>query len=166
MQIRSGNTIVEALLAIGIASIVVTTVGSLIIAVNRVDRTSAHKDQAVSYAREALEIVSLIASDEFSSTTGCTPQAGYTSCWVQCPQNVCAASYQIATSGSTWTLTSGEQNLGTNPTFTRSITIAAVGGDENVKRVTVDVSWTERSQPKTVTQETIVTGWQDNPSAP
>lgn len=170
---RPGNTIVEVLLAIGIASIVVASVGNLIVAVNRVDRTSAHRDQALGYAREALEVVAAIADGEFARTTNCgttgygAVPTGYNSCWSACPTSGCSAVYHVEKNLSgDWEILAGNELVPANNDFTRTIVLAPVDSDHNVKKVTSTVSWTERNQPRTVIQETIVSGWKNNPTAP
>ena len=157
---RQGNTIIEVLLAIAIAAIVVASVSNLVVAVNRIDRSSANKDQALAYAREALDVTANIASTEFGRNSGCTAAntlPGYTSCWVSCPLSGCSASYHLSNSPS-WHLVAGSETVGTTPAFTRAITVTD-NGNANNKTVSVDVSWAERGQTKHVIEQTVITGW-------
>lgn len=170
MRRRPGNSIVEVLLAIGIASIVIASVGSLIVSVNRVERASAHRDQAVALAREALEISASIAPEAFACVPAatacpCTPQPGYTSCWSPCPVTVpgCTAAsvFHPVTSGGTWQFAAGAESLGSTPAFTRQVAFEPIDADQGLKRVTATVAWEEHGRSSQVVQQTILSGWKN-----
>jgi len=146
-----GNTIVEVLIAVGILGILVASIGNLVVSVNRIDRVSAHKDQAIAYARETLETLAATANATFSCSSGacaglCTPRPGYTSCWKPCTTAVCQPATQI---------------VGTNPVFNRIVALTDQVGDTNIKHATVEVTWQDRGQTKSVRQETLLTGWKN-----
>lgn len=164
MKQRSGNAIVEVLVGISIAALIIVSVGNLVTSVNRTDKAAANKNQALAYARENLEVMAAIAKGEFQCTVGnpgctCTAQTGYTTCWQACPiTSGCAATYHIANS-SGWHLVNGSETVGTAPVYTRSLTLTSIGGNTNLKNVTVTMSWTESGRTRTVTETTLLSGW-------
>lgn len=163
---RRGHTILEVVISIGILAVATVSVGSLVDSLRTTDRATTNKAQASVLAQQGLEIATAIARDSFRSTSGpCSPAFGYTSCWNDCPVTVpgCTGTtlYQVSKSGSTWSLISGSETIGTNPAFSRQLTITPVGSDQQVKQITAKVSWTEKNRNREAVISTIVSAWQD-----
>lgn len=182
---RPGFGVVEVLLSLGMLAIIVVAVGNSLAANDRLSVTSFNRDQALNYARQALEIVQQIKNQEFScSLTGtnttcnngspqdCTPLTGYTSCWSQFPTKTGGGYWsngplQLVFVNPAWELQDGTETIGP---FTRSLMInnsdascppAAAPNHCNMKTVAATVAWTENGATKNVTLSTEITGWQN-----
>src|SRR5690242_20686400 len=138
---RRGSMIIEVLLAIAVAGIVIASISNLVVSVDRVDRTSAHKDQAIGYARQSIETLDALVDAMFAcsgaSCSGfCIPRQGYSSCWKPCTPAICQPSPESITINGI--------------TFQRTITITdqTSPADSNVKNVIAQVTWSEHGQPK------------------
>lgn len=134
MQFRrhpAGISVIEVMIALGIAVIIVISVGSLIISTHSLDTEASRQLQAVGFAKQWLEVVDVQRNTFFGCTCNptspcpgntcttvggnaqtCTPRAGFNSCWVartiETPTSstVCANdathAYKLAASGTSW----------------------------------------------------------------
>ena len=151
---QRGVSVIEVLIALGMAGVIIASVGNVLLSVKRISAESANKERATEYAREALEIVAEQQGALFSCSTtagpcACTPLTGYTSCW---------PSYNGAVTASFPAI---------DPAFTRTVTVGdwkrgdTGVSDTNVKKVTSAVSWVERGQTKSVTLTSILSAWKN-----
>lgn len=92
----NGVSVIEVLIALGMGAIIIASVGNALLSVKRVGSESAHREQAVAYAQQALEVVNEQRNTLFPKCNGtpgictgggqsCTIQLGYTSCWLSLP---------------------------------------------------------------------------------
>lgn len=165
---RSGHTILEVIMSIGILAVATVSVGSLINSLRTTDRATTNKAQANALAQQALEIATAVVRQDFRCSgngCACTPAAGYTSCWTTCPTSfptcTAATNYHVAKTGGVWAFVTGTETIGTAPVFTRAVTISPVNGNEQIKQLLATVTWEERSVTRTAVLATIVSAWQD-----
>lgn len=141
----AGISVIEVMIALGIAVIIVISVGSLIISTHSMDTEASKQLQAIGYAKQWLEVVDVQRNDLFgcgcgstgtctgnsctssvSPTLNCTistqrATAGFKSCWTQgIGTGVNTGPFQIPSIGP-WSLQSGPDKSVTG--FTRSMKI-------------------------------------------
>lgn len=98
-----GFSVIEVIVALGMGVIVITVVGNLVSATNRLTSSSGKEVQATAYAKQWLEILSSQANQSFGCSCGatnpcagnicnsggqsCDPRtsAGFNSCWLPNP---------------------------------------------------------------------------------
>jgi len=167
---HSGFSIIEVMLALGMATVVILSVGNTLIANQHVVVGSLVREQALNLARQTLEQVQQVKDQAFGcsvasgqchkGTQSCTPNPGYTSCWLAQPVDtngdaVVGPTYHVDST----TMEIKNDGDAVNQ-FTRTITFAS-SGDDNVKMVTVDVSWTESGVVRHTTLATEITAWKN-----
>jgi Tfp pilus assembly protein PilV len=139
-----GQSMVEALVVVGVVVLLVTGLVSATTASLGVSRMSKNKTQALQYAKEGLEIVRIVKNSSWDSVP-------------QTTQSFCIAK--------------GQNDLGTplsvcpydiDNFFSRMVTISDSGictALNSCRNVSVTVSWKESSQDKSVTLTSFVTNW-------
>lgn len=175
---RPGTSVIEVIIAIGLAAVVIAAIGNLIGATHRLTTASGKEIQAAAYAKEWIELVSVPVTTQ--SMFGCTcdtlgacpggspnictigtqtcradSRPGFSSCWVEAPMDV--GSFIFSGSGP-WTMT---ESLASG--FTRTMTISNPSADFNVKKVLVEVSWQSGSTTRQTELSTFLTAWKDFP---
>ena len=171
---RSGFMIVEILISLALAGLLIVTVVSVLAASRRLQNEGKLRQQALDYAREAVELISDIQHDEFikPGTTACTPMPGYTTCWTDVGWGLNSAPLKLVGAGASWQLSaivSGDEGfpncikISSAPAIYRSIKIDNIGSarPNDVKRVTVDAWWGSCSSNKKITLSTILTAWKN-----
>lgn len=183
---QGGIGILEVIIAVGMATVLITSIGGALGANHRLTAAAEAKTDALAKAQEAIEIVTVIQHEAFgcSGAAGttctadddqtCEPRDGYSSCWTAMPRNASGSlpnePLRVMPVGSTsWEL---EKIIGTPADFTPVISIKNlcrnVDGeltpscdtpDTNTKEVTVTVSWEESS----ISLSTILTAWENKP---
>lgn len=124
-----GQTLIEVLIALGIAGVVISAVTVVVTASLNNAQYSKNQNQAVAYAQEAMEVIRQIRDSDivgFRTYTG----------------NYCLAKGQT-------TLGSAQANCILNvDNFVRSVLIdQSPGCANNVAKVTVNVAWTDGKCP-------------------
>jgi Tfp pilus assembly protein PilW len=183
----AGISVIEVMIALGIAVIIVISVGSLIISTHSLDTEASKQLQAVGFAKQWLEVVESKSNYFFQCPVGntcgtqsCTPRTGFNRCWVQYPPPTgnCANPnfYKIAVDGTLScvnpsTDTSTDVHPATDFTRTmkvenqpRDTTTGALGSgseDFNTKKITVTVQWQRAGSTRQVQLSEIVTAWKD-----
>lgn len=185
----AGISVIEVMIALGIAVIIVISVGSLIISTHSLDTEATKQLQAVGFAKQWLEVVDVQRNALFGCSCGaapcasctasdgqtCAPQTtkGYRSCWVSAPLALAGTTqFRLTPSGGSWLLQAGTDTPATG--FTRSMAIVnlqrdaagaivATGGTEDfgTKQVTVTVQWLRAGTTRQVEFSEIVTAWKD-----
>ncbi len=177
-----GVSVIEVMIALGIAVIIVISVGSLIISTHNLDIEASKQLRAVSFAKEWLEVADVNRNAYFGCTCGSSPAcqltpvrqaAGYTSCWSQAIGTTGnTGPFQLVPSGSTWTFQGGTNTLADGFTRTLQIlnqqrdangAIVSTGGveDPNTKLVTVTVQWQRAGATRQAQFSKIVTAWKN-----
>lgn len=176
---RPAFGIIEVLIAVGMAAVIIVSIGSALAANDRISGTSSRREQALHYARQALEVVHQVKDQSFGcllpsdgtspcvkDDQACTPQSSYTSCWTEFPDDPNSATHlplgplHVVLVGSTWQFASGVDT--SIAPFSRTVTVANPDpSDFGIKTVTVDVSWVENGHTKHVELATEVTGWKN-----
>lgn len=163
-------------MAIGMAAIVIVSVGNTLIANAHINTAALVRAQALNYARQTMEQVQQIKNQAFGCSLpsggsgtctkddqSCTPNTGYTSCWTQYPDDPASGTHlslgPLHVDGGTLQLQNGTETVDSK--FTRGITFVNDGADVNIKTATVDVSWTENGTTKHVSLVTEITGWKN-----
>lgn len=141
-----GQSIVEAVVAVGIAIVLITGLVSAATSTLRISQMSKDRTQALQYAKEGLEIVRIVKDSN----------------WNDLPQTTV-----------TYCLSKGQQSLGEGASddcpfdidnvFSRTILIS----DEGIsctaaafcRKVTVTVSFKEQDQTRSVILTSYVTNW-------
>jgi len=141
-----GQSIVEAVVAVGIAIVLITGLVAATTSTLRVSQMSKDRTQALQYAKEGLEVVRIVKDAN----------------WNDIPQTA-----------ATYCLSKGQQNLGVGASddcpfdidnmFSRTILIS----DEGIsctaatfcRKVTVTVSFREQDQTRSVILTTYITNW-------
>lgn len=186
---RPGFGIIEVLIALGMATIIIVSVGNTLAANDRLSTASLAKERALNYARQGLEIIQSIKNDAFrcsvvapattcsnGSPDVCTVLPGYAGCWSEFPAKAGGGHWSngplklVAVAG-TWQL----QDVSGAPEiidiFTRTITIsnsdpscppAAAPNHCNIKTVTVDISWDDHGLTKHSILSTVISGWKNS----
>ncbi|KKW15220.1 MAG: hypothetical protein A2898_03640 [Candidatus Kerfeldbacteria bacterium RIFCSPLOWO2_01_FULL_48_11] len=177
---QQGGAVIEVLISLGMAVILVTSIGKVLASSHASDTTSRLREEAVAYARESLEIISDMKNDAFAChcttdggpdacagttctrTSGdsqqCTLSSGYTSCWTKFAESLTQLSpLHLELIGGAWTLREGEEPLTTQPLFTRVITIENLMRDANGE--IVEAGGTKDYQTK---KATVSVSWDQN----
>lgn len=136
-----GFTVVEAVAAIAVFSIIGMVGYTIHIRSNDLLVRSDMKSQALSLAEEGIEATRNIRDNSFANLTDGTKG--------------------LALSGGAWSF-SGTSDV-TNGTYYRSVIIGT--GDADTKYTTSTVSWSYRQATTTVTLATALTNWQKSVSA-
>lgn len=185
MRPRLGISVVEVIIALGMAAVFIAAIGNALGNVHRLDTATAQRTQALAYTQQALDIVTSLQDSLFSCSTpaacasgySCTPLTGYTSCWTAYPDDPATPGqesgpfhlhYDAGTL--TWQLLAGTAPIESDPNYTWEITIinsdpttcfpsATPGHYCNVKTVTAEVGWAGNN----VTLSTVLTGWKNIP---
>ncbi len=131
---QSGMTVVEAVVAIGVFSLIVGIGYQLYITSNRLIVRADTKAQALALAEEGLEAARSIRDTSYASLT--------------------LGTSGIAQSGNKWNLSGSSDTTGI---FTRTLLIGLVSADEKSVRSTV--SWNERGTALSVVLNTSLTNW-------
>ncbi|QQS60849.1 MAG: prepilin-type N-terminal cleavage/methylation domain-containing protein [Candidatus Moraniibacteriota bacterium] len=131
---RKGFSVVEAVVATAIFSIIVASIMTSIFSTNRIVFFSGEKSRATFLAEEGLEATKSIRDKDF--------------------ENLIDGTYGLDTQGGEW-IFSGSQDI--QDIFTRSITISSL--NENTKKVQSTIQWTQDSEEKIVTLESRLTNW-------
>ena len=180
---KKGFGIVEVMIALGMASVILVSVGNALSSTHKLNRASEMKEKALSFAKQYLEIVTEIKNDQFAcrcsaddcnSNPGqclkatdiqiCSLPEGYTSCWTEYPDGQLSNTpLSLVQNTGVWEFLSGVENITTDTRFDRQINLENIESDFNRKKVTVKVTWTEGGLNKDVTLSTILTGWQNLP---
>ena len=174
----AGVSVIEVMIALGIAVIIVISVGSLIISTHNLDTEAKKQLQATGFAKQWLEVVDVKRNDYFGCTCGSSPAcqlpaqrqaAGYTSCWTQ----------DLGSVGNSGPFhvdpVAGLQPNADAPAagFTRSmkienqlrdVTTDELGSgleDPSTKRITVTVEWLRAGTTRKVELSEIVTAWKN-----
>lgn len=167
---RSGFSVIEVIIALGMAAVVISAVGNLTAATHRLTSSSGKEIQATAYAKQWLELISAQANQQFGcnctagtcsggSPNTCTiggqqcqadARPGFSSCWVAAPMDLSPFTF---TGSGPWTATDPAAPAG----FTRTMTISTYTGDPNEKQVTVNVAWTGGH----VQLSTLLTAWKN-----
>jgi hypothetical protein len=174
----TGVSVIEVMIALGIAVIIVISVGSLIISTHSLDTEASNQLQAVGFAKQWLEVVDVKRNDFFGCACGSSPAcqlslqrqtAGYLSCWTQ----------DIGSAGNSGPFhidpVVGLQPSADAPAvgFTRSmkienqlrdVTTGELGSgpeDPNTKRIIVTVEWQRAGTTRKVELSEIVTAWKN-----
>lgn len=178
---NQGTILLEVLICIGIAVVLIFSIGKALAATHRLDTASSEKEMALAYARQSMEIMAEIKNNEFACVCNtinppihCTEKKtgntclcnsllpGYTSCFVSSPgESTTTGPFQLALQSNQWVLVSGIETIAENPAFTRQIHIENISGDPNRKKVSVTVHWTEQNQSKETSLSTILTAWEN-----
>lgn len=181
-HVPAGISVIEVMIALGIAVIIVISVGSLIISTHSLDAEAGKQLQAVGFAKQWLEVVDVQRNAFFGCACGSAPTcqlsaprqaAGYTSCWTQAMGTPGSTGpLRVVPSGGSWLLQSGTDTPATG--FTRSLAvvnqhrdaggaIVGAGGteDPNTKLITVTVQWMRAGATRQVQLSEIVTAWKN-----
>lgn len=162
-----GVSVVEVLIALGMAGIIISSVGGVVLSIERIDRDNALKESAIEYARQSLEIVGEQRNTLFAcscnsggdcSVAGKCTKAGIGTCDLASGYTLC------------WPSFNGEVTAGlpaVDPRYTRKVTAenwqrGDTGVlDANVKKVTATISWTDRGVTKQTVLTTVVSAWKN-----
>jgi prepilin-type N-terminal cleavage/methylation domain-containing protein len=179
---QRGVSLIEVLVALTMATVVIASVANLVSAVNRLNTTSGHRETAVSYTKQTLEVMADIANAQFAcrcsaggscagttctrtaDSKSCTLASGYTSCWTTEPQGESGSDFALSDAGGAWDLVATSnpngELIGAGP-YSRKVTVTNVGGDSNVKHVVGTVTWDEAGVGKSVAFTTMLTAWKN-----
>ena len=139
-----GQSMVEALVVVGVVVLLVTGLVSATTASLGVSRMSKNRAQALQYAKEGLEIVRIVKSASWDSIP-------------QTTQKFCIAKEQNDLGAPLSACPYDIDNF-----FSRTVTISDSGictAVNSCRNVTVMVSWKESGQDKSVTLTSFVTNW-------
>lgn len=175
----AGVSVIEVMIALGIAVIIVISVGSLIISTHSLDTEAGKQLQAVGFAKQWLEVVDVKRNDFFGCVCGSSlacqlpaqrQTAGYTSCWTQDVGRVGnSGPFQVD-------LVAGLQPDAEVPAagFARSMKIenqlrdmttgelVGTGNeDAHTKLITVTIQWQRAGATRKVELSEIVTAWKN-----
>lgn len=164
---RPGVSVIEVIVAIGLAAIVIAAIGNLIGATHRLTSTTGKEIQAAAFAREWIEVLPSQVNSFFGCSCGTAAQpfsgtciaptcnrtadsqtciyrdsAGFDSCWTtQAIPNLASTDLKLVFSGGAWQLqdaaSSHDQPV---PGLTRVMSITDIGSPD-IKQVTVAVCW-------------------------
>lgn len=167
MTVRPGNTILEVMVSIGVLAVATVSIGSLISSIQQSNRAVTERSQAAALAQQGLELGVALAQPSFrcTGTCSCVPTSGYSSCWTTCPTGIpsCTATtlYHPVKILGTWSLATGSETVNLATSYTRELTITAVGGNDQVKNITATVHWVNHGQNRSTSVSTIVSAWQN-----
>ncbi len=93
---RQGFSIIEVIIALGMAVIVIAAVSNLVAATHRLTSSSGKEVQATAFAKQWIELVSSQAKTLFAGTPGtnCSARtaAGFSTCWQLYPSGISCSS--------------------------------------------------------------------------
>ena len=145
MKSRKGQSIIEAAVAIAIASLIITALVGLGIGALRSAAVSKNRSMATSYAQEAMEAIRSIRDRGFSGLATC--------CGDSCtPCSPCEL-YQV---GSQWECRSDSGET-LDSIFTRSFSIYKESTGQ--LKITVIVGWTDSAGDHQVVLDSYLTNW-------
>lgn len=154
---RQGFTVIEILIVIAVFIIIFVSVLGFFTLDARLLDINKMKLKALSMAEEGVEIVRFVRDNQSWASTLAVFNLN--------------SAYHPAISGSSWNIISGSENING---FTRSIIFSAVSrdandniedvynsanNDPNTKKVTVTVSWTDRSGTMSESLSAYLTNW-------
>jgi len=164
--------VVELIIAIGMAAIMIVSIGGALNSVYKLNMRSEMREKALAYAKEYLEIINEKQNDEFAcicnpapcspcikGSQSCNPSTGYSSCWMKFPDGL-GTNNPLYLNKITNSLQTTPDPLDNISPFNREIAIENLG-DFNRKKITVTVTWPEQGSTKTVILSTILTGWKN-----
>jgi Tfp pilus assembly protein PilV len=184
---QRGLSVVEVLIALGLAAVIVASVGNALAAANRAGVASGNRDQASALAQEVLEVVTSIQAKSFacSASNGgviagstctigaqnCTLLPGYASCWTTLPPGLGNGPYYIHKDVSgrylldNNTFAQNHAPIDSDPSgkYWHSVAVSNINGDANRKLVTATIGWTEHELSKSLSLSTVLTGWRNTP---
>lgn len=134
---KRGQSLIEALAAIAVTMLVVTSLVGLGVGAIRSATVSRNRFLAVSYAQEGMEAIRSVRDRGY----GELPSPG--------------GPYKLAWSGSQWGWAAGTESL--DPIFTRDFRVTSVGSGK--LQITVEVKWTDRGGVHTVSLDSYLTDW-------
>lgn len=157
---EKGQSLIEVLVAFTVSIIVGIALVSAGLATQRSSISARNKSQATKLAQEYLEQVRLIRDVKGYNTLF---PAGFTNaCYsVNTASGTDPSSWSLAYVAATCTSTQGESFPLNSTNFYRKVTISDVAGGL-AKKVVVDVSWTEGTNARSVSEETTLSKWCDN----
>lgn len=144
---RKGQSIIEAAVAIAIASLIITALVGLGIGALRSATISKNRSMATSYAQEAMEATRSIRDRGFSGLAAC--------CGDPCTPTPCSPCelYQV---DSQWRCRSGSGET-LEGIFTRSFSIYEESTGQ--LKITVIVGWTDSAGDHQVVLDSYLTDW-------
>lgn len=181
-----GVSVIEVLVSLSMAAIVIASVANLVAAIGRVTTTSGNREQALAYAKQALEVVNEIKDTEFACNCraggpdapctaptvctraadgkSCTLTAGYTSCWTTEPAGLSGSTFAPSDGGGSWhlvpTANPDGDVIGSTP-FSWKLTFTDLGANSNTKQAVASVHWTEHGNGKDLQLTTFLTAWKN-----
>jgi type II secretory pathway pseudopilin PulG len=155
---KKGFSVVEILIAIGMAAIMIVSIGSALNSVHKLNSRSEVKEKALAFAKEYLEIINEAQSNLFACSctlskpytgtcvgdictrgTSCTKMTGYSSCWLAEPGTDSSAKFHLVGNQ----LQPESETIIPEKLFQREITIENLPenppGFFNIKKITVTV---------------------------
>lgn len=138
---KSGQTLIEAIAAVGITVIIASSLMALGVATIRSATVSRNRSQAVSYAQEGIEAVRSIRDRSYSELSAC-----------------------IGAGGVVWSVSQSRWNCRASSVvtdiFTRSLTVALSNPpDPGSVSVTVQVAWDDGAGHHDLELDTLLTDW-------
>ncbi|NIT04034.1 hypothetical protein GTO10_03850 [Candidatus Saccharibacteria bacterium] len=134
---KSGQSLVEAVVALGIALVVITGLVALAVIAVKTATLTRNRSLAVQYAQEGLEALRSVRDRDFTSL----PTSG--------------GPYQVVWTGSEWETAPGTQAI---DIYTRSFTVSEP--EAGKLRFNLSVSWTDSGGTHTVDLSTYLADWQ------
>lgn len=184
---QRGVSVIEVLVSLSMAGLIIASVGNLLTGISRTTRTGGQREQALAYAKQALEVVNDIKDNRFAcdckpggpdapctnpntctpvadASQSCTLASGYTTCWVPRPLGETGSVFSLSDVSGFWDLVATAnpdgETIGTT-NYRWKLEFVSVGGDSNVKRVTATVSWSDQGTTKNVQLATMITAWKN-----
>jgi len=133
---RSGQSLVEAIVAVGITLLVITGLVVLAVGAVRSATLARNRSLAVQYAQEGLEALRSVRDRSFSEL----PSSGTS---------------RVVWTGSEWGVLAGTETIGT---YTRSFTPEQISAGK--LKILLSVAWTDSAGDHTVDLTTYLTDWQ------
>ncbi|MDP1710410.1 MAG: hypothetical protein Q8L46_00490 [candidate division WWE3 bacterium] len=136
---RSGQSLVEAIAAIGITVLVVT--GLVVLATGAVRSATLTKNRslAVQYAQEGMEALRSVRDRDFTAL----PTSG---------------TNRVVWTGSEWSTLTGSETIVSHIRYTRSFTSTLISAGK--LKIAMTVAWTDSAGAHTVDLTTYLTNWQ------
>ena len=133
---KRGQSLVEALAAIAVTMLVVTSLVGLGVGAIRSATVSRNRSLAVSYAQEGMEAIRSIRDRGYGELKTGDP-------------------YKLSWDGSKWSLVAGTEQL--DSFFDRNFKITSI--DSGKVQIIVRVMWTDRGGNHTVSLDSYLTNW-------
>ena len=137
MSSRRGQSLIEALAAIAVTMLVVTSLVGLGVSAIRSATVSRNRALAVAYAQEAMEAIRSIRDRGYGELSACS------------------GTRKLFWSGSRWECQSGAETL--DSIFTRSFTASEVTPGK--LQVAVRVTWIDNAGSHTMNLDSYLTNW-------